>query len=94
VDPDGIRSVGGAGGEHTGQRLVGVIPGMDREERPVRLVEPGENQDVLTDGKPVESGRKAGLISNRAQGAPSYPCLGAWAARFKAECTRPIGCTS
>src|SRR6476660_9306563 len=45
VEPDRVRTVRRASGEDAGERPRGIAPGMDLEDGPVRLVEPGQDQD-------------------------------------------------
>jgi hypothetical protein len=58
---DGIRTVRRAGGEDAGQGIAQVVARVHRQHLAGRLVEPGENQQVLTGCDPVQAAQEVWL---------------------------------
>src|SRR5262245_38793792 len=47
VQPDGVRAIRRAGGEHAGEGQRRVAPGVNLEDAAVGLVEPGEKEKLV-----------------------------------------------
>ena|ERR1051326_5823978 len=55
VKADGIRTVGRAGGKYAVKALAGVGAGMNLQRFPSRLVQPGEDDDLVSGAKTMEA---------------------------------------
>jgi hypothetical protein len=47
MEADGVRTIGGAGGEHTGQRDVWISPRVSLQDASIGSVKPGEENQIL-----------------------------------------------
>jgi hypothetical protein len=91
MQTDWVRTVRRSGPEDTGERPGDVVAWMYLENVAVCLVEPRDDDELLTSldsVETVEGGRTTSIV---ASGAPSSPCRGACAWSTSSDRTTPIG---
>lgn len=76
MQPHGIGPVGRACRKDTGQRIASVVSRVNLEHVPLRLVEPGENPDLLARPDPVETSNEIRKDLDRRVGGPFETLLG------------------